>query len=53
MISRMKTRANTKKSTFTKAVQQSSKIEGLSLHRAKRNTSVIKKLKQYGRAFSV
>lgn len=49
----MKAKPIIKKSALKKAVQQSSKIEGLSLHRAKRNTSIIKKLKQYGRAFTV
>ena len=49
----MKSKSQTAKASLKKAVQQSSKIEGMSLHRAKRNGQIIKKLKQYGRAFSV
>ncbi len=36
-----------------KAVEQSSKMEGLSFARAKKDRALIKKLKQYGRAFSI
>jgi hypothetical protein len=35
------------------AVSQSSKMEGLSWRRAKKNTQMIRLLKKYGRAFSV
>ena len=34
-------------------VAQSSKMEGLSWRRAKKNTQMIKLLKKYGRAFSL
>lgn len=36
-----------------RAVSQSSHLEGLNLNRAKKNSWVIKKLKRYGRAFSI
>ncbi len=36
-----------------RAATQSSKMEGVSVSRAKKNKAVIKRLKQYGRAFSV
>ncbi len=36
-----------------KAVSQSSKMEGLSFYRAKKNKGLIKTLKKYGRAFAV
>lgn len=35
------------------AVTRSSKMEGLSWYRAKKNTKVIKLLKKYGKAFSL
>jgi chromosomal replication initiation ATPase DnaA len=36
-----------------KAVAQSSKIEGLDYLAAKKNKSVIRELKKYGRAFAI
>jgi len=48
-----KIKKSIQKKSIQKSVSQSSKLEGLSLYRAKLNKSVIKKLKQYGRAFSV
>ena len=42
-----------KNSLLKKAVKQSSKMEGQNFLMAKKNSSVIKKLKQYGRAFSL
>ncbi len=36
-----------------RSVAQSSKMEGLSLTRAKKDKALIKKLKTYGRAFSI
>lgn len=41
------------KNSINKAVENSSKIEGMSLLRAKKNTVAIKLLKQHGRAFSL
>lgn len=41
------------KKTMQKAVSTSSKIEGMSLYRAKKNKSAIKLLKKHGRAFSL
>lgn len=41
------------KNSIEKAVKNSSKIEGMSLTRAKKNTFAIKILKQHGRAFSI
>lgn len=41
------------KEDINRAVQNSSKIEGMSLIRAKRNTFAIKILKKHGRAFSI
>lgn len=41
------------KKAIEKAVSGSSKLEGLSFARAKKNKSAIKLLQQYGRAFSV
>jgi hypothetical protein len=35
------------------SASKSSKLEGISLARAKKNVAVIKKLKKYGRAFSL
>lgn len=49
----MKKIQSTSRKDLQKAVAQSSKMEGLSWSRAKNNKWVIKKLKQYGRAFSV
>ncbi|MDP2642707.1 MAG: hypothetical protein Q8P62_02605 [Candidatus Peregrinibacteria bacterium] len=42
-----------KKQTLEKAITTSSKIEGLSFLRAKKNANVIKLLKAHDRAFSV
>ncbi len=42
-----------KKKELKKAVSRSSKLEGLSWNSAKKNTSIIRKLKKYGRAFSI
>ena len=42
---------NTK--NIQKAISQSSKMEGLSFNKAKKNKKLIKTLKSYGRAFSV
>lgn len=39
--------------SINQAVQNSSKIEGMSLFRAKKNTIAIKLLRPYGRAFSI
>ena len=36
-----------------RAVSQSSKMEGLSFDKAKKNKKLIQKLKSYGRAFAV
>lgn len=52
-INRMKKVKTKQLKGLSKIVSQSSKMEGLSLSRAKKNKAVIKKLKQYGRAFSV
>jgi hypothetical protein len=41
------------KTLLKKAVTQSSKMEGKSFAKAKKNTALVKKLKQYGRAFAV
>jgi len=41
------------KKNLEKAVQNSSKIEGMSFIKAKKNTFVIKLLKQHGHAFSI
>ena len=41
------------KKKIQKAVQGSSKIEGLSFYSAQKNKKAIKILKQYGRAFSL
>lgn len=49
----MKKKKQAQSKRLQKAVAQSSKIEGLSFSQAKKNTWVINKLKQYGRAFSV
>lgn len=49
----MKKIKSSNKKTLQKAVSRSSKIEGLSWHKAKTNKAVIKKLKQHGRAFSI
>lgn len=46
-----KIRISTKK--IRKAVAQSSKLEGLSFSRAKKNKKMIKKLEAYGRSFAV
>ncbi len=42
-----------RKRAIERAVSRSSKIEGLSWSKAKKNSKAIKKLKKYGRAFSV
>lgn len=47
-----KTRVITKKMR-DRAVAQSSKMEGLSFSAAKKDKALIKKLRQYGRAFSI
>ncbi|MBI2638420.1 hypothetical protein HYW83_02415 [Candidatus Peregrinibacteria bacterium] len=39
--------------SINQAVETSSKIEGMSLLRAKKNTFAVKILKQHGRAFSI
>lgn len=39
--------------SINQAVENSSKIEGMSFLRAKKNTFAIKLLKQHGRAFSL
>ncbi len=49
----MKKKALITKKQLKQAVSQSSKMEGQSLERALRDTEMIKKLKQYGRAFSI
>ena len=41
------------KKAIQKAVSNSSKIEGISFSRAKKNAKVIKLLKKHGRAFSL
>ena len=41
------------KSALNKSITVSSKIEGMSFLRAKKNTSAINLLKKYGRAFSI
>ena len=41
------------KKAIHKAVSDSSKLEGLSFERAKKNHDVIKLLKSHGRAFSL
>lgn len=41
------------KKSISQAVENSSKIEGMSLSRAKKNTFAIKLLKLHGRAFSL
>lgn len=41
------------KKEIEQAIQNSSKIEGLSFIKAKKNTFVIKLLKQHGHAFSI
>ena len=41
------------KNKIQKAVSQSSKMEGLSFNKAKKNKKLIQTLKTYGRAFSV
>jgi len=41
------------KKGLKKAVERSSKLEGLSLSRALKNKKVIERLKKYGKAFSV
>lgn len=42
-----------KKQVLEKAIKDSSKIEGLSFARAKKNIFAIKLLKAHGRAFSI
>lgn len=51
-IKSMKSQILTKKE-LQKAVATSSKIEGMSFYRAKKNTKVIKLLEKHGRAFSL
>ena len=41
------------KKSLERAVENSSRIEGLSLFRAKRNVAAINLLKKHGRAFSI
>lgn len=41
------------KKDIQKIVANSSKLEGLSLYKAKKNSKAIKILKKYGRAFSI
>ncbi len=45
--------SNIKTQNLKKSVRSSSKIEGMSFFRAKKNTFAIKLLKKYGRAFSI
>ena len=49
----MKKNALISKAAIRKAVAQSSKMEGLSLTRARKNTEAIKRLKSLGRGFSL
>ncbi len=49
----MKDISNTLKKIAVSATTNSSKIEKISFSRAKKNTSVIKKLQTHGRAFSL
>ncbi len=49
----MKKNKSANKKVLKKAVAQSSKIEGFSLPRAKKNVIIIRKLKKHGRAFSI
>lgn len=49
----MKKSSKVTKKQIEAAVAQSSRMEGLSLHRAKKNKAAIKLLQQYGRAFSL
>ena len=46
-------KVNITKKELQKAVSTSSKIEGMSFYRAKKNSKVIRLLKKHGRAFSV
>lgn len=41
------------KKSLLRAVAESSRIEGLSLDRAKKNSGIIKYLKTHGRAFAL
>lgn len=49
----MKKTSKISKKKIDAAVAQSSKMEGISLTRAKKNVTMIKHLRQYGRAFSL
>ncbi len=49
----MKKTKRTTVKALREAATRSSKMEGLSWNSAKKNSAVIKKLKEYGRAFSV
>jgi len=44
---------DTKKNQVQNVISSSSKIEGLSFVRARKNNLIIKKLQKYGRAFSI
>ncbi|MFA6305416.1 MAG: hypothetical protein WC651_01645 [Candidatus Gracilibacteria bacterium] len=48
-----KTITQINKKSINKAVENSSKIEGMSLLRAEKNTFAVKLLKLHGRAFSL
>ncbi len=48
-----KTSGNLDNKIINQAVETSSKIEGMSLLRAKKNTLAIKLLKRHSRAFSI
>lgn len=49
----MKNKLKISANKIHKAVSQSSKMEGLSFHKAKQNKQLIQTLKNYDRAFSV
>lgn len=49
----MPTKKQAVKKTHRKAVSESLKIEGISFAKALKDTAVIKRLKQHGRAFSI
>lgn len=48
-----KTMVQIDKNSINQAVENSSRIEGMSLLRAKKNTFAVKLLKRHGRAFSL
>lgn len=49
----MKNKVKINTTKINKAVSQSSKMEGLSFHNARKNKRLIHTLKEYGRAFAV